>query len=195
VERVKGSDALVSVHARGSRDDDRAVLVARVASALGCSEDDVVITRSCASCGAVGHGEPVVTAPEPVFVSLSRAGSLVAIAVSRTARVGVDIESLEAVAAAGFDDVAFTPRERARVAASSDATALRASLWTRKEALLKFTGVGLRVDPADVELGDDGQLEHWSAAGERPLAVLRAFDPGAGYVGTLAYSSRGTDAE
>jgi phosphopantetheinyl transferase len=186
VERVKGSDALVSVHARGSRDDDRAVLVARVASALGCSEDDVVVTRSCASCGAVDHGEPVVTAPEPVFVSLSRAGSLLAIAVSRTARVGVDIESLEAVAAAGFDDVALTPGERARVAASADATALRASLWTRKEALLKFAGVGF---------GDDGQLEHWAAAGERPLAVLRAFDPGAGYVGTLAYSSRGTDAE
>jgi 4'-phosphopantetheinyl transferase len=179
-------DVVVTLHPRGSVDDDRALVSRQVALSLGCDPRAVAVTRRCDHCGSTEHGRPVVAAPATAFASLSRAGALVAVAVSRTSPVGVDIESLDALASAGFDDVALTAAERALVEASGDRTLLRGLLWTSKEALLKATGEGLRVDPAHVGFDAHRRLVHWSARGARPRAQLAPVDAGAGYVGTVA---------
>lgn len=183
------TDVRVFVGPRGTAADDRALLASRVALVLDVDEHDVTVTSRCDHCGADDHGRPVVEAPSPAFASLARAGGLVALAVSRVSPVGIDIEALDAVAVAGFDDVALTAAERQRVADSLDPTRLRAALWTRKEALLKATGAGLRVDPAGVGFDGDA-LEHWSAPGLRPRAVLVGLDVAPGYVGALALLER-----
>lgn len=174
---------LVDVHASGP--DDRGLLAALAARLLGVPRDTVVVEQHCSHCGGTGHGRPRATAPAPVFLSLSRAGGRVAVAASIDGPVGVDIESVKRVASAGFDDVAFTERERVRLRTDVD----RALLWAAKEAVLKARGRGLRTDPrtVEVELGADGRLA--SAA----TSELRVFDAGPGLVGVLAQLSSGTE--
>ena len=194
-------DPVVLVRRRGDRDADRALLAEAAALALGVAsagvaqagvasaevaQAGVVVTRACAHCGATDHGQP--SAPG-VFLSLSRAGDLVAVAASRHRPVGIDIEQLDRVARAGFDDVAFAVEERAEIAGSADPDALRAVLWTSKEALLKLTGEGLRTDPRLLRVSGARRLLAWPASAPRlDGAVLSRLDTPPGYSGTLAIS-------
>ena len=84
----------------------------------------------------------MVESPAGWFVSLSRVGSLVAVAVTDVAAVGLDIESVASVARAPVADVLLHPSETA----SSHGKLAR--LWCAKEAVLKAAGVGLRVSPS-----------------------------------------------
>jgi 4'-phosphopantetheinyl transferase len=184
-------DPVVLVRRRADRDADRALLVEAAAMALGVAgpgiaRTPVVVTRTCARCGGTDHGQP--SAPG-VFLSLSRAGELVAVAASRDRPVGVDIEHLDRVARAGFDDVAFTAEERAEIAGSADPDDLRAVFWTSKEALLKLTGDGLRTDPGLLRVSGTRRLLAWPPS--TPLlgaAVLIRLETPPGYAGTLAIS-------
>ncbi|MET4582448.1 4'-phosphopantetheinyl transferase [Conyzicola nivalis] len=202
-------DPVVLVRQRGDRDADRALLAEAAALALGVASGvvasadlastdltnaevanadvaGVVVTRTCAHCGGTDHGQP--SAPG-VFLSLSRAGGLVAVAASLHRAVGIDIERLDRVARAGFDDVAFTAEERAEIAGSADPHALRAVLWTSKEALLKLCGDGLRTDPRLLRVSGARRLLAWPASAPRLHgAGLTRLDTPPGYVGTLAVS-------
>ncbi|WP_411699137.1 4'-phosphopantetheinyl transferase family protein [Conyzicola sp.] len=159
-------DVIVEVHPRG--DDDRALLAAVAARLV-----DGPVRYHCPHCGGTDHGQPRVVG---AFVSLARAGELVAVAATVRGAIGIDIETVERVAASGFDDVAFTDTERDRIARADDADLLRATLWTAKEALLKATGTGLRTDPRQVEVADAN-------------ADIETFSPRAGYVVTVAVLS------
>ena len=179
-------DPVVLVRPRGDRDADRALLAQAAALALGVARVDVSVTRTCTHCGSTDHGQP--SAPG-VFLSLSRAGELVAVAASRHRPVGIDIERLDRVTQADFDDVAFTAEERAEIAGSADPDALRAVLWTSKEALLKLTGNGLRTDPRQLRVSGARRLLAWPASDPRlDGAVLSRLDTPPGYAGTLAIS-------
>ena len=178
-------DPIVLVRRRGvDADADRRLLVEAAALALGVASADVVVTRTCAHCGGTDHGRPSAVG---VFLSLSRAGDLVAVAASRHRAVGIDIERLDRVARAGFDDVAFTAEERAEIAGSADPDAVRAVLWTSKEALLKLTGGGLRTDPRLLRVSGAREVLACPASeGRLDGAVLTRLDTPTGYVGTIA---------
>lgn len=104
------------------------------------------IDRQCPDCERQ-HGKPVLDHPTH-HVSTSQSQGLSVVAVCDDGPVGVDVERIDATRFEGFDDVALAPGERAH----DDRE--RAVLWTRKEAVLKATGEGLRTDPRTVPVGD-----------------------------------------
>ena len=156
---------------------------------------------------APGAGEPAqlpVPVHLPVHLSLTRSGGYVAVAVSLAGPVGIDIERVEAVARAPLEDVALSPLERARASGAAGRSLVGAAdlagIWCAKEAILKATGDGLRVDPRDLTLarptapGFRPALDAWPGAGF-PLEdiALASFDPasfdpavGLGFVGRVA---------
>jgi len=138
------------------------MLVSEVSRVSGAAEADVHLGRSCPHCGSATHGRPVVSPsaelPNPPADSLSRADGALLVAVSVGAPGGVDVERAEAGGFAGFASVALHPREIASTPAE------RSMLWARKEALLKATGHGLRLDPRRIRISDgdrDPRLLEW----------------------------------
>ena len=156
------------------RDDLRneQLIIRAVAHFSGTPTVEVVVARHCRRCGGDDHGKPYVIAPRrddgaPIQVSLSRAGGLVAVAVTSGPPIGFDIEDPSAIAHAPIDAAALHPAEQAALLATpeSERDGIRALLWSAKEAVLKATGWGLVIDPTALELAiaADGQLtlETW----------------------------------
>ena len=89
----------------------------------------------------------------------SRAGRLVLVAVSLAREVGVDVEQLGSRRWLSLPGNVLTPDELLAlggvVEKSRDAAFLQ--LWARKEAVLKAAGVGLAVDPQQVEVSGPTQ--------------------------------------
>ncbi len=101
-------------------------------------------------------GKPVLAGMGVLHFNLSHSMDMALLAVSTAMPVGVDIESVRpdlgeqelargVLSGAEFD--AFS-----RMASAQRAQAL-VGCWTRKEALLKALGCGLRLDPGQVEVG------------------------------------------
>ncbi|MBT2393079.1 4'-phosphopantetheinyl transferase superfamily protein [Streptomyces sp. ISL-1] len=132
------------------RDADRdAYAVAHVAlrrllgERLGQAPEAVTLSREpCAHCGGP-HGRPVVPG-DAVHFSLSHTSGLVMIALAGVP-VGVDVEGVPDPGTVADVASQLHPRERKELAAlpTAQLPAAFARCWTRKEALLKATGVGL----------------------------------------------------
>ena len=130
-----------------------------VAAFAGVEASDVVIDSTCPDCGRP-HGKPRILSPtahggQPLVVSKSSAGGRVATAVAEGPRdIGVDLESVVAVSRARVDEVAFSVAERDLIDDEPPLSreALRTRLWSRKEAYLKATGQGVRLDLVRVDL-------------------------------------------
>lgn len=134
----------------------RALLVSLIRELTDSVE--VGFTTTCERCGAE-HGRPRLERA-PVAVSISYAGSLVAVAAAHqtdAAAVGVDIEREPA-------DGARTPR-RELAALFAPAPPPDTEGWTLLEAALKADGRGTTVDLAEVDIGE---------VGTGRLAVVRA---------------------
>lgn len=152
-----------------------------VAAYLHAPEDAVSAAAHCPDClhGNDGsHGEPryfIAGEPIPLKVSFSRSGNWLAAALAET-RVGVDLEdsAARAFADTAVEDVMATDTEKAAIAAVPvpNRPRLRAQIWVRKEALLKASGQGLRVDPRSVET-DFGERGRGNGVG---FTGLRAYD-------------------
>ena len=109
---------------------------------VGRSPESLRFDRTCPDCGRQ-HGAPRLLDDPGLHVSLSRTRDVVALALSRSGPVGVDVEAVHAVAFGGYGDVALHPDERGHGTGElRDVTT-----WVRKEAALKALGLGLRVDP------------------------------------------------
>lgn len=111
-----------------------------------------LIREACPGCGH-DHGRPAV-AGAPLHFSLTHAGDLVVFAVADMP-VGVDVEEVPSAGALSGLTAALHPLERAELEAlPADARpAVFTRCWTRKEAYLKGTGMGLGDDPAGVCVG------------------------------------------
>ncbi len=114
----------------------------------------------------------------------SRSAGVAAIALSWSGDVGVDVEAIrDDPDPLRFASRWYTPAERKIVEQAPPRLRSRRCLeiWTRKEAYLKATGVGLTVSPASVAVATDGlgpaRIDGWVlyqlAAGPR-LAVAVA---------------------
>jgi 4'-phosphopantetheinyl transferase len=145
-------------------------------------------TREAWVAGA--HGKPALASPPPHF-NLSRRGSVALIGISGTHEVGVDVEPLQAMAdASELAQLHFTPRERDGVArqrgAARDLAFLRC--WTRKEACMKATGLGLSLAPSSFECGAQAAIERVQVSvGHRSWTLLvHSLDVGDDIVGSWA---------
>jgi 4'-phosphopantetheinyl transferase len=131
-----------------------------VAALLGCAVVDVVIRSLCRHCGGA-HGSLFVDQPanSGVTVSLSRAPGLEIAVASHLGPIGIDVESVGRMLRAPVDSVALHPLEIDALAQLDPGARDRARTvqWTRKEALLKATGFGLRIAPDSIALSGLGE--------------------------------------
>ncbi|MDN5685403.1 MAG: 4'-phosphopantetheinyl transferase superfamily protein [Brachybacterium sp.] len=169
---VAPEDVIAARARRGSPGDrtlaGRAALRLLLAHVLGERPDrarGISVQRPCESCGGP-HGRP--RAPG---VSLSGSTSedqvLVAVA-AQEVQLGVDVQALPTTLWPGFDAAVRHPRERTRRHDAGLRSAI--AVWTRKEAVLKAAGVGLRIDPSSVPLVSRSEAEEawWSVARDAP---------------------------
>lgn len=168
------------------------VAITRLAAGelLGTAPDRVPITRTCADCDKP-HGPPVIEGGP--YLSVSHSGDRVAVAVSPYGPVGVDVE----------EDSDRISDDIARLLLADDEPRPgRAGLlayWTRKEALLKATGDGLRVPLAELHVtppGEPPRLRGWDGRpGITDRLGMYALDPGQGYAACLALLDHPRDAQ
>lgn len=179
----------------------RALTRVVLARALGVGPEEVpALRRDCEHCGGP-HGRPRLPGGTP-SLSLSRAGGVVAVAVSGCERVGLDVvRTGEQGSPLPEVEELLHPAELARWQGAgagrwlADGAGRRrtstpgtrpepdlARTWARKEALLKATGHGLAVPPAAVEIGADCQPAAGTAWSGLTLHDLRVGD----LVGALA---------
>lgn len=190
------------------RDEDRerfltGCVLAKTALAryTGQRPADIRFDRTCARCGQP-HGKPVIAGGGPAH-SVAHSGDLVAVAVAG-APVGVDVEQADGrphlLGGDGDPEalarLALAPAEQAVLAAVPRSGRARAFLvaWTRKEAVTKATGDGLRAGFNQVVVAADGgppRLVSWP--GPRPPQGVSLLDldvPDTGYVAALAVIGR-----
>lgn len=124
---------------------------AALADHLGSLLGPGVVTsgRLCPACGSDQHGAPWARLDGRAFaVSVSRSGSHLVTAIGTHGRVGVDIESIDAVARGWDPGMVLAEGETA------DTAEEQAWHWAAKEAVLKAMGVGLARPMTSVALAD-----------------------------------------
>lgn len=156
-----------------------------VAERLGVAAAGVVIDRSCTDCGRP-HGRPRLPGRE-LAVSISHSGDRVLVAVTDGPAVGADVEQVAPVNVAELATQVLGPGETA--AALPDFF----RYWTRKEAVVKATGDGLRMPLAQVMVAPpDAPATLLRYGDRRDLAASMAdLSPGDGYAAAVAVLAAG----
>jgi 4'-phosphopantetheinyl transferase len=177
-----------------------ALAKAALARYTGRSPADVRFDRTCATCGEP-HGKPAIAGGGPAH-SVAHSGDLIAVAVAG-APVGVDVEQAEGRRhlLGGDGD----PEALARLVLSEAEQAVLASLpagrralaflvaWTRKEAVTKATGDGMRAAFSEVVVAADAgppRVTAWPYPRSPREVSLLDLDAAAGYVAALAVIGR-----
>ncbi|MGD9961765.1 4'-phosphopantetheinyl transferase family protein [Nocardioides sp.] len=126
--------AAVDIAWHPASDSADQALRAQVAQLRGVPVDGVRVGRLCPRCGSEEHGRPWASGAQ---VSLSRSGPHLVTAASLEHQVGVDVESVAEISRR------WVPAEVLHASERADTPEARASLWCRKEAILKVRGTGL----------------------------------------------------
>jgi 4'-phosphopantetheinyl transferase len=148
-----------------------------VAWRTGGAARAVMFDRSCAECGGT-HGKPRVAGVE---FSVSHSGDAVVVAVA-DAPCGVDVELLDGDRdIAGLSRLVLGEGEQA----ADEREFLRA--WTRKEAVTKATGDGLRAPFSQVIVaGEPPRVAAWPYPDSPDSVTVKDLDAPAGYLAALA---------
>jgi 4'-phosphopantetheinyl transferase len=172
---------------RTDADRDRFTLAAvllRAAVGLrtGVEAAAVRVDRRCDDCGRP-HGRPRLT-HSGLEASISHSRDVVAVALTTAGPVGVDVEG---IGTRGYDTLTpsvCTSVEQEFVCTPRDFY----TYWTRKEAVLKATGDGLRVPMTDVVVTPPDAAPSLLAfgAGEPPPCRMVDVSVGHGYAGAVA---------
>ncbi|MEU7789465.1 4'-phosphopantetheinyl transferase superfamily protein [Amycolatopsis sp. NPDC049159] len=131
--------------------DKRRFLTGRVlaktvaAERLGLTPETVKFDATCEDCGKP-HGRPRVPGAD-LTLSISHSGDLIGLAATPSVPVGLDVETANRRADDGLIEYALSPAEAAHLAglAPDEKAAAFFVYWTRKEAVMKATGKGLRI--------------------------------------------------
>jgi 4'-phosphopantetheinyl transferase len=178
------------------RDDDRdrftiGVVMTRLVLAAHTRTPaaDVSLDRTCTRCG-LPHGKPTLRIGG-IALSISHAGARIGFACGRVPAIGLDVEKIGAATlTAGLIRHVLTPTEAEALASSPRPDRDFTTYWTRKEAVLKATGDGLRVPMRDIRVAAAGRmpvLESFAGRPSLPRRIRMAeLTPGPGYCGTLA---------
>jgi 4'-phosphopantetheinyl transferase len=154
---------------------------------LGVAPGDVRLTYGV-------EGKPALDAPRAdLSFNLTHCEGLAVIAIARGAPIGVDVERVHDLADIGaLATRFFSSSERDAVLAGADGVTRRFfACWTRKEALIKATGLGLTfgLDRFAVSVPpDDPPRVLWMAdePGDARQWSLVHFEPAPGFVGAVA---------
>ncbi|KZL09093.1 4'-phosphopantetheinyl transferase sfp [Pseudovibrio axinellae] len=105
------------------------------------------------------YGKPYLL--EGPQINLSHSGPYVALAVSATHQVGVDIEVLKDMSPDTLG-AAFSPQERLVFSSLERQPDDLFRFWARKEAVMKSLGLGLHLDPSSFNVGHPAPVfETW----------------------------------
>lgn len=116
---------------------------------IGVDPSVISFSHRCAYCGSDAHGKPRLSGSLVEF-SASQSDDLTVLGVSKQ-RIGVDVQSLHA-SLHDLPDYALCSSEKAAYASSHDRRWSAAVLWSRKEAVLKAIGIGLAVEPRNLDV-------------------------------------------
>jgi 4'-phosphopantetheinyl transferase len=163
-----------------------------VAAVLGVEADAVHVVTRCPRCGSDKHGRAELASPRArLHLSIAHAGDRVVVAVCEQ-EVGVDVERIGEIGdLAGAEAGVLAPQERRALGRVAPAERPRAFfvLWTRKEAVLKATGQGLGVPPAELQVSapsDAPAVVAWPPSETARPAQLRDLDGGEDYTACVA---------
>lgn len=160
---------------RRRRDRERFVLataILRLAAAawLGVPAARLEVDRACDRCGE-WHGRPRLPGTG-LHASISHAGEYAAVALCDLAPVGVDVERIGRVRYEPLLAMVCAAGERRHVASDADFCAY----WTRKESVLKATGIGLSLPMTEVVVAPPAERPRVLTYGGRPGFAARMFD-------------------
>ncbi|MDQ6798576.1 MAG: 4'-phosphopantetheinyl transferase superfamily protein [Actinomycetota bacterium] len=126
----------------------RALVRAALARQIEASPAELVFDRCCAHCGSPEHGRPSLVsrggALQPWHFSVTRAGSLVAVAVG-SSPIGLDAEPLRATIDGLVESSVFSEDDRTwmRAGPTGSRSCRLLTRWVAKEAIGKAAGRGL----------------------------------------------------
>lgn len=146
----------------------------------------------CPVCGERKHGRPVITFPVTgVQFSLSHSGPDWLCAVADGTAVGADVERLRRQVPPGLHEAVLSPAERSYLTSRPPETwpAEFARCWTRKEAVVKGSGVGVATDLRRVEVRPDratALVGHRGAEGGPDTWAVRDLPAGPGHRAAVA---------
>lgn len=169
--------------------DQRRFLTGRVlaktvlGSRMGLAPESVRFDATCDDCGKP-HGKPRLPGVE---FSISHSGDRIGLAVT-SAPVGLDVEADDRKADEGLITYALNEVEQRSLKALPDAQRAAAffQYWTRKEALMKATGKGLRIPLQSITLDGANLVDCTDPALDPTTTRLRDLTPGNGYRAAVA---------
>ncbi|WP_326944632.1 MULTISPECIES: 4'-phosphopantetheinyl transferase family protein [unclassified Amycolatopsis] len=159
--------------------DKRRFLTGRVlaktvtAERLGIPLESVKFDATCDDCGKP-HGRPRIPGAD-LTLSISHSGDLIGLAATPAVPVGLDVETATRKADEGLIEYALSPAEAQHLTGLSGEEKARAFFvyWTRKEAVMKATGKGLKIPLQSITFSRYDEPARLLASGDPALDPAR----------------------